>query len=86
MLIGLGVIFIRAISKMEAFRPVIYILSGAVALGAAARIYARISYGDPGTAGTVPVATEVVLPILIILLQYQLAKDGKSRSSVSGMK
>ena len=86
MLIGLGVVFCRAISKMEASRSVIYILAGAVALGAAARIYARITYGDPGTAGTVPVVIEVALQILIILLQYRLAKDSKSPSSVSGMK
>lgn len=62
-MIGIGVIFFWAISKLEALGSAIYILACAVALGAAARIYARITYGDPGTAGTIPVAIEVVIPI-----------------------
>ena len=60
---------------MEIPGSVIYILACAIALGAAARIYARFVYGDPGTAGTIPVVIEAVLPILIILLQYQVAKE-----------
>src|SRR5215471_10464965 len=40
MMLGIGVIFFWAIPRVEALRSVIYILAGAVALGAAARIYA----------------------------------------------
>jgi hypothetical protein len=41
MMIGLGVIFLWAIARVEALGSVIYILACAVALGAGARIYAR---------------------------------------------
>jgi len=41
----------------------------------AARIYARITYGNPGTAGTIPVVIEVVLPIFLIVLSYLDGKD-----------
>src|SRR5215813_11632432 len=77
MMLGLGVIFFWAILRLEAFALVIYILAGAVALGAAARIYARITYGSPGTAGTIPVIIESTLPFLLILFQYYVAKDAK---------
>lgn len=70
MMIGIGLVFFWAIRKVEVLGPVIYILAGAVALGAAARIYARVRYGDPGTAGTIPVVIEIVIPVLLILLQY----------------
>lgn len=75
MLIGLGVIFFWVISKPEAFAPLIYILACAVALGAAARIYARITYGNPGTAGTLPIVIESVMPLLLVLLTYSIRKD-----------
>ena len=55
MMIGIGVVLFWAISRVEAFAPVVYILACAIAVGAAARIYARIVYGDPGTAGTIPI-------------------------------
>ena len=45
MLLGLGVIFFWIIARIEESGPLIYILAVAVALGAAARIYARIAYG-----------------------------------------
>lgn len=80
-MIGIGVIFFWAISKLEALGSVIYILACAVALGAAARIYARITYGNPGTAGTIPVAIEVVIPILLILLRYYVGKEGEKRAA-----
>jgi len=47
---------------------VITILAGAVLVGALARIYARVTFGDPGTAGTIPVVIELVLPILLFAL------------------
>lgn len=75
MMIGIGVIFFWAIAKLEAFGSVIYVLACAIALGAAARIYARIMFGNPGTAGTIPVVIEVVLPILLVVLQYYVGKD-----------
>ena len=75
MMIGIGIVFFWAIRKVEALGSVIYILASAVALGAAARIYARIRYGDPGTAGTIPVVIELVIPVLLILLQYYARKD-----------
>lgn len=75
MMIGIGMIFFWTISKAETLQAVVYILACAVAVGAAARIYARIRYGDPGTAGTIPIAIEVVIPILLILLQYHVVKD-----------
>jgi len=53
----------------------------AVALGAAARIYARITYGNPGTAGTIPVLIEVLLPIFLILLRCYIGNDPINRSS-----
>jgi hypothetical protein len=75
MMIGVGLVFFWAMRKVEALGSVIYILAGAVALGAAARIYARIRYGDPGTAGTIPVVIEALIPILLILLRRSIGKD-----------
>ncbi len=77
MMLGLGVIFFWAIARVEALGSVIYILAGAVALGAAARIYARLTYGNPGTAGTIPVLIETVLPIFLVLLRYLVGKAPK---------
>ena len=79
MMIGIGVVLFWAISRVEAFASVVYILACAIAVGAAARIYARIVYGDPGTAGTIPIILETTLPVLIVLLQYYVVKvkDGK---------
>ena len=77
MMIGIGVVFFWAFAKVEALGSVIYILAGAVALGAAARIYARIAFGNPGTAGTIPVVIEVIIPILLVLLRYYVGKDVK---------
>ena len=75
MMIGIGVIFFWAISRIESAAPVIYMLASAVALGAAARIYARVTYGDPGTAGTIPIAIEVVIPIVIIFALHHIRND-----------
>ena len=75
MMIGLGVVFFWMILNAEALGSVIYILACAVALGAAARIYARIKFGNPGTAGTIPVVIEVIIPILLILLRYYVGRD-----------
>jgi hypothetical protein len=77
MMIGIGAVLFGAISRVEAFAPVVYILTCAIAVGAAARIYSRIVYGDPGTAGTVPIILETTLPILIVLLQYYVVKEDK---------
>ena len=77
MMIGIGVIFFWAIRRVEAFGLVIYILACAVALGAAARIYARITYGNPGTAGTIPIILESVIPFLLILLTYSVSGGTK---------
>ena len=77
MMIGIGAVLFGAISRVEAFAPVVYILTCAIAVGAAARIYSRIVYGDPGTAGTVPIILETTLPILIVLLQYSVVKEDK---------
>ena len=77
MMIGIGVIFFWAIRRVEAFGLVIYILACAVALGAAARIYARITYGNPGTAGTIPIILESVIPFLLILLTYSVSSGAK---------
>lgn len=77
MMIGIGLIFFWAIAKVEALGSVIYILASAVALGAAARIYARVMYGNPGTAGIIPVVLEAVIPIFLVLLRYQVGKDVK---------
>lgn len=75
LMIGLGFIFFLTIWKLEVYRPLIYVLACAVAVGAVARIYARITYGNPGTAGTIPVAIEVVLPIFLVVLSYLDGKD-----------
>src|SRR6516165_860827 len=77
MMIGIGLIFFWAIAKLEALGSVIYILASAVALGAGARIYARVMYGNPGTAGTIPVVLEAVIPIFLVLLRYYVGKDLK---------
>ena len=77
MMLGIGIIFFWAIARVEALGSVIYIMACAVALGAAARIYGRIAYGNPGTAGTIPIVIEVVIPILLILLRYYVGKDVK---------
>jgi Domain of unknown function (DUF4345) len=78
MMLGIGIIFFWTIWRVEALGSVIYILACAVALGAASRIYARITYGNPGTAGTIPVVIEVIIPILLILLRYYVGKDAKT--------
>jgi hypothetical protein len=75
MMLGLGVIFLWTIARVKALGSVIYILAGAVALGAAARIYSRVAYGNPGTAGTIPVLIETVLPFLLVLLRYHVGKE-----------
>jgi hypothetical protein len=77
MMIGLGVVFFWMILNAEALGSVIYILACAVALGAAARVYARVKFGNPGTAGTIPVVIEVIIPILLILLRYYVGRDNK---------
>jgi len=77
MMIGIGFIFFWTISKVETLGSVIYILACAVAVGAAARIYARVTYGNPGTAGTIPIVIETVIPILLIVLRYYVGKDVK---------
>jgi hypothetical protein len=77
MAIGIGVIFFWGMSRTEGLGPTIYILAGAVAVGAVARIYARVAYGNPGTAGNVPIVIEVVLPVLIVFLLYSIGKDAK---------
>ena len=79
MMLGLGAIFFWTISRVEAFGPVIYILACAVALGSAARIYGRIVYGNPGTAGTIPIVIEAVIPFLLILLRYYVGKDANNK-------
>jgi hypothetical protein len=38
-------------------------------------------YGDPGEAGTIPIAIEVILPILLIPLQYYVERDLKKKES-----
>lgn len=74
-MIGIGILFFWAVSRMEALRSVIFILACAVAVGGAARIYARITYGNPGTAGMIPIVLEVGLPIVMILALRHVAKD-----------
>src|SRR5215472_971351 len=75
MMLGLGAIFFWMIARIEKSGPLIYILSVAVALGAAARIYARITYGSAGTAGIIPIVIETMLPFFLILLRYSVGKD-----------
>jgi hypothetical protein len=75
MLIGIGIIFFWAISRIESAAPVIYMLAGAVALGAAARIYARVTYGDPGIAGTIPIVIEIVIPVVISFALHSIRSD-----------
>lgn len=74
-MVGIGVVLVWAILRVHTLAPVVYILACAIGLGAAARIYARIVYGNPGTAGTIPIVLETTLPVLIILLQYYVAKE-----------
>lgn len=75
MLLGLGVIFFWMIARIEASGPLVYILSVAVAVGAAARIYARLTFGSAGTAGTIPIMIESVIPILLVVLRYYVGRD-----------
>lgn len=79
MLIGIGFVFFWTILKVEAevVGAVIYILAGAVALGVGARLYARITYGNPGIAGTIPLVIETAIPILLVFLRYHVARDVK---------
>jgi hypothetical protein len=74
---GMGIIFFWSISQVEAPGPLIYILAGAIECGAAARIYAFIKYGNPGTAGIIPIVIEGVTPIFIVLLRYSLGGIGR---------
>jgi hypothetical protein len=77
MMIGIGVVLFRIILRVEAFASIVYIFACAIAVGAAARIYARVVFGDPGTTGTIPIVIETTLPVLMILLQYWIAKEAK---------
>ena len=77
MMIGVGFIFFLTIFKVEALGSVIYILACAVAIAAAARIYARVTYGNPGTAGTIPIVIESLIPILLVLLRYSVGDKVK---------
>jgi len=79
MMLGIGVIFFWAIWRVEELGSVIYVLAGAVALGAAARMYARITYGNPGTAGTIPIVIEAIIPFLLILFRYYVGKDANEK-------
>jgi hypothetical protein len=82
MMLGLGVIFFWTIGRVEELGPVIYILAGAVGLGAVARVYARIMYGNPGTAGTIPIVLEAVIPLFMIVLRHAIGNEApKARSS-----
>jgi hypothetical protein len=74
-MIGVGVLFFWTIFKIEALGSVIYILACAVEFGGLARIYARIVYGNPGTAGIIPILIETVSPILIVLLRFYIGRD-----------
>jgi hypothetical protein len=75
MTLGLGVIFFWIIVRIESSGPLIYILSIAIGVASAARIYARLAFGSAGTAGTIPIMIESVIPILLILLRYYVGKD-----------
>ena len=77
MMLGIGAIFLWTISRIEALGSMIYILACAVALGWAARMYARVTYGNPGTAGTIPVVIEVVIPLLLVVLRFYVGKDAR---------
>ena len=79
MMIGIGVIFFWAIWRVEALGVVIYVLATAVALGAAARIYARITFGNPGTAGTIALVIEVLIPIFLIVPRCYVGKEEGKR-------
>ena len=79
MTLGLGVIFFWMIARIEASGPLIYILSVAVAVAPAARIYARLTFGSAGTAGTIPIVIESIIPILLILLRYYVGKDAQKQ-------
>jgi hypothetical protein len=72
---GVGVLFFWAIFQVEALGPLIYVLAGAVAVGAAARIYARLTFGDPGPAGTIPVVIETVVPIVMVITRYLIGRE-----------
>jgi len=78
MMLALGVIFFWLIARIESSGPLVYILSVAVALGAVARIYSRLRFGSAGTAGTIPIVVESVIPLLLILLRYYVGKDVSS--------
>jgi len=84
MMLGIGVIFFWAILRAEALGSVIYILACAVALGAAARIYARIVYGNPGTPGTIALVIEAVLPFLLVVSRYYVGKDAEKAANRTG--
>lgn len=77
MMIGIGFVLVLVIFRIQALASVVYILACAIALGAVARIYAHIAFGDPGTAGTIPIVLETMLPVLIVLLQYYVVKESK---------
>ena len=77
MMLGIGVLLFWTISKLDALGLVIYILACAVELGGLSRVYARVVYGNPGTAGVIPIVIETGMPILIILLRFYIGKDVK---------
>ena len=77
MMIGIGFVLVLVIFRIQALASAVYMLACAIALGAVARIYARIAFGNPGTAGTIPIVLETTLPVLIVLLQYYVVKESK---------
>jgi hypothetical protein len=79
LMLGIGIIFFVAIWRLEAFGLVIYILAFAVMVGAAARIYARFTYGSAGSAGIIPIAIEPPIAFLLVLLTYYVGKDAKKQ-------
>ena len=78
MMIGLGIIFFWTISRVEEPGPLIYVLATSVEFGAAARIFALVKYGNPGTAGIIPIVIEGLSPILIVLLRSWVGKEVKA--------
>jgi hypothetical protein len=80
MMIGMGIMFFWTIVRIEELGSVIYILAGAVECGAIARIYALLKYGNPGSAGIIPIIIESISPILIVFFCYHVAKENRGRT------
>jgi len=84
MLLGLGALFFSMIRSPETHGRLVRILCVAVVGGACARIAGFALFGLPSTPGLIATGIEVVLPVLVFVLQRQVAGRGEAGPAREG--